>query len=128
MLLNDITVRRTDTDGVEKDLPLRDQTGLVGTFLFANPEEFYSDVDKELGKPGVLGFEWFPSSNDLDAFEQKLEPIYTDKGFTITKAGEYGGGPVYAVKNGTGVTRYFNTVLTKDKTGVLLVVWKHSPV
>jgi hypothetical protein len=127
--LDAITRPRTDTDGVEKDLPVRETSVPIGSFLFRDPTLFFTDPDNDLVKPGVSAVEFLGTLNDLDAaLKDDIEPAYTGNGFTFTKVGEYGEGPVYEVKDKDGVTRYLNFVLNKSKTGILVVVWKKSPV
>lgn len=126
--LDAITRRRPDTDGVEKDLPVRDADFEPGSFFFRDPTLFFTDPDKDIGKPGVSGIEFLGTLNDVEvALKEDIEPAYTNNGFTFTKVGEYGEGPVYEVKK-DDLTRYLNFVLNKTKTGILVVVWKKSPV
>ncbi|XHX80325.1 MAG: hypothetical protein RBJ76_10470 [Stenomitos frigidus ULC029] len=125
--LDAITRRRPDTDGVEKDLPVRETSVPIGSFLFGDPTLFFTDPDNDIVKPGVSAVEFLGTLNDLDAaLKEDIEPAYTGNGFTFTKVGEYGEGPVYAVKK-DDLTRYLNFVLNKSKTGILVVVWKKSP-
>jgi hypothetical protein len=126
--LDAITRPRTDTDGSEKDLPVRDTSVPIGSILFKDPAPFFADPDQDLVKPGVSAVEFLGTLNDLEvALKDDIAPAYTGNGFTFTKVGEYGGGPVYEVKK-DAVTRYLNFVLNKTKTGILVVVWKKSPV
>ncbi|HEY9655266.1 MAG TPA: hypothetical protein V6C50_07220 [Crinalium sp.] len=126
--LDAITRPRTDTDGVEKDLPVRDTSVEMGSILFKNPAPFFTDPDQDLVKPGVSAVEYLGTLNDLElALKDDIAPAYTGNGFTFTKVGDYGDGPVYEVKK-DAVTRYLNFVLNKTKTGILVVVWKNSPV
>ncbi|MBD2035201.1 hypothetical protein H6F76_09190 [Leptolyngbya sp. FACHB-321] len=126
--LDAITRSRTDTDGVEKDLPVRDTSVPIGSILFKDPAPFFADPEKDLAKPGISGLEYLGTLNDLEAaLKDDIEPAYTGNGFTFEKVGNYGDGPVYEVKKDE-VTRYLNFVLNKTKTGILVVVWKKSPV
>jgi hypothetical protein len=105
---------------------------------FEDPSPFFADIASEKGKPGVATYVYLsPLRMDANTFQREmLEPAYTAAGFTMTKVGDYGGGPVYEVSKGTD-KRYFSIVPGGSKaagsgefqqSGWMVVIWKQSPI
>ncbi|MDX2231174.1 MAG: hypothetical protein NW220_16170 [Leptolyngbyaceae cyanobacterium bins.349] len=96
----------------------------VSSTLFSNPEDFYKDPVKELGKPGIVGIEYV-SFQRPEAVYQQLVQLYPD--YKIAAKGEYGGGPVYEMRKGEFV-RHLNLVRAKLGAGTLVILWQRSPI
>jgi hypothetical protein len=59
-----------------------------------------------------------------DAALEELRTLF--QGFTFAEAGEFGGGAVYQVSQGSTV-RYVNLVQSTDKTATFVVIWNRDP-
>jgi hypothetical protein len=110
----------------------------VSAVDFQDPTPFFDDPATEKGKPGVVTYIYMsPVRDDADTFvANRLLAPYQAAGLTLTRTGEFGGGPVYEVKKGTD-TRYFSIVPGGSRppgsdnfqqTGLIVVVWKASPI
>lgn len=95
----------------------------VSSTLFSNPEDFYQDPIKELGKPGIVGIEYV-SFQRPEEVHQQLVKLYPD--YTISPKADYGGGPVYTFKKGDFV-RHLNLVRAKLGAGTLVILWNRQP-
>lgn len=106
-----------------QDLPGREVTEPVSSTLFPNPEFFYKDPLKELGKPGVVGIEYI-SLQKPDEVHSQLTKLYPD--YNITPKPDYASGLVYQFKKGSFV-RYVNLVRAQLGSGTLVVLWNREP-
>ncbi len=99
-----------------------------------NPSLFYSKFGA--GKDGFYEVE--PKSNTIgtirlipnqlpeQVFSTIFAPVLKSNGFEVNLQGEYGGGKIYEVKQGTFVT-YLNLVPTSDRQGTIVVAWSSIP-
>jgi len=101
----------------------REVTDPVSSTLFPNPEYFYKDPIKELGKPGVVGVEYISFQKPEDVYNQ-LVKLYSD--YTITPKPEYADSAVYQFKKGNFV-RYVSLVRAQLGAGTLIVLWNREP-
>jgi hypothetical protein len=95
----------------------------VSSTLFPNPEDFYQDLAKELGKPGIVGIEYV-SFQRPEAVYQQLARLYPD--YAIAPKANYGDGLVYEFRQGNFV-RYLNLVRAKLGAGTLVILWSRQP-
>lgn len=96
----------------------------VSSTLFPNPESFYPDPVKELGKPGIVGIEYVSFQRPEEVYQQ-LVRLYPD--YAIAPKPEYGDGLVYEFRKGDFV-RYLNLVRAKLGAGTLVILWSKQPV
>ncbi|MBF2025662.1 MAG: hypothetical protein IGS48_02705 [Oscillatoriales cyanobacterium C42_A2020_001] len=106
-----------------QDLEGREVTDPVSSTLFPNPEFFYKDPIKELGKPGVVGIEYISFQKPDDVYNQ-LTKLYPD--YRITPQPEYANGSVYQFKKGNFI-RYVSLVRAQLGAGTLVVLWNREP-
>lgn len=95
----------------------------VSSTLFPNPEDFYKDPVKELGKPGIVGIEYVSFQRPEEVYQQ-LARLYPD--YAIAPKAEYGSGTVYEFRKGDFV-RYLNLVRAKLGAGTLVILWNRPP-
>lgn len=95
----------------------------VSSTLFPDPEAFYQDPVKELGKPGIVGIEYVSFQRPEEVYQQ-LVKLYPD--YTIAPKPEFGGGLVYEFKQGNFV-RHLNLVRAKLGAGTLIILWNREP-
>jgi len=95
----------------------------VASTLFPNPEDFYQDPVKELGKPGIVGIEYVSFQRPEEVYQQ-LVRLYPD--YAIAPKEDYGDGLVYEFKKGNFV-RYLNLVRAKLGAGTLIILWNQQP-
>lgn len=95
----------------------------VSSTLFPNPDDFYQDSVKELGKPGIVGIEYVSFQRPEDVYQQLIQ-LYPD--YEIKPKPDYGNGLVYQFKKGNFV-RYLNLVRAKLGAGTLVILWNREP-
>ncbi len=95
----------------------------VSSTLFPNPDDFYQDPVKELGKPGIVGIEYV-SFQRPEVVYQQLAQLYPD--YAIVPKSTYGDGLVYEFRKGEFV-RYLNLVRAKLGAGTLVILWNRAP-
>lgn len=97
---------------------------LVSLFPEEHLGQFYTNPEQGIGQKGMMGVEYV-SLQLPEAVLAQLQQLYPD--YTLTPyADDYGGGPVYEVRQGNFV-RYFNLVPAKMRAGTLLVLWNTPP-
>ncbi len=102
--------------------------------FFKNPNAFYAKLgpdekgfDVAEPQPGIDGsFKLIPNQTPDQLFNNAFASNLQSSGFQAAAPSQYGGGPIYEVKQGAFV-RYINLVPTKDGTGTIVVVWNRSP-
>ncbi len=100
----------------------------------ADPSLFYSKfgADKDgfyevEQKANTLGnIRLIPDRIPEQVFDTVFAPTLKSSGFEVNPQGEYGGGIMYEVKQGTFVT-YLNLVPTSDRQGTIVVAWNSVP-
>lgn len=101
----------------------REVTEPVSSTLFPNPDDFYKDPVKEIGKPGIVGIEYISMQRPEEVYQQ-LKKLYPD--YAIAPKPDYGEGLVYEFKKGDFV-RYMNLVRAKLGAGTLVILWSRQP-
>lgn len=95
----------------------------VSSTLFPNPEDFYQDPGKELGKPGIVGIEYVSFQRPEEVYQQLVQ-LYPD--YEIKPKTDYGNGLVYQFKKGN-LVRHLNLVRAKLGAGTLVILWNREP-
>ncbi|MBE9033362.1 hypothetical protein IQ266_26870 [filamentous cyanobacterium LEGE 11480] len=105
-------------DGSESETPVPDD--------FANPSDFFQNVDNEDFKDNIGGIN--PRVVDEDPqelYDEHLEPELK-RIFTITSAGTYGGGNLWEMKKGK-TQLFLNLIPSNSRSGVAVVIWTAPP-
>jgi len=120
----------TDVDGefstnVEAVMPQPDEFTAGGS----DPKAFFG-ADLQSGVPGLVQGGFLVVGNTVpETFKQEMTKHFSQKGYSISAVGNYGGGEVFQATI-DGTTAYISTVrlkpaIGKDYTGVVL--WKQLP-
>lgn len=102
---------------------------------FQEPKNFYTQLSSEDSDGSLLAAEIRPEIDGNPKLVAKQAPaaVYesmksqlTGNGFTVAKAGSYGGGELYKLQK-ESFTGYLNLVPSQSRQGTLLVLWTQDP-
>ncbi len=106
----------------QPDLYLTDPSLFYAKFG-AGKDGFY-EVEQKSNTVGTIRL--IPNQLPEQVFRTIFAPTLKSGGFEVNLQGQYGGGKVYEVKQGTFIT-YLNLLPTADRKGTVVVSWSSVP-
>jgi hypothetical protein len=99
-------------------------SGNTATFVqFAYPEFFFIDTQP---RPEIKGPSYLVNDTQPRQLADRLTHTLQANNFHVSQIGEYGGGPIYEVRQ-KAFLGYVNLVPTQEDRGTIVVLWQSVP-